>query len=380
MSRRNAHQSSQDDDANTTGAGVTLLILSIAVPSISIAALFIYSFSGKAPGATALITGLMTSMSSAAAGAFLGFLFGVPRTLERKAKAGNKKSAMEVQIPAGAEQEFAPNTNLEQISDWLTKIIVGVGLIKIGTSGGPARRLIAVTSGGMGGGQAATTIAASLIITFTVWGFMNSYLLTYMKIPSAFRWAYGGIIKKIKERPEIDARAIEVVNRVLNPPWGTAPAPQDALDVKVREATEETRIWIFHIVRDVLSPPREEAKIRQTVPVLRALMKAVPDYHQYRGYLGIALATKSEPDWAEAEKMLTEAIEGRATPEEGWLNYEYQRVRCRINLQREREGIIQDLRILKERALNEFLRLLEDPDVKAWIESNQIDKDNLPVA
>ena len=41
-----------------------------------------------------------------------------------------------------------PNTNLEQISDWLTKIIVGVGLVEIwaviewfddiGTTAGPA--------------------------------------------------------------------------------------------------------------------------------------------------------------------------------------------------------------------------------------------------
>ena len=57
----------------------------------------------------------MLSAAALIAGGFFGFLFGIPRYLATP-------GPMQVQ----------PNTNLEQISDWLTKVLVGVGLTQIG--------------------------------------------------------------------------------------------------------------------------------------------------------------------------------------------------------------------------------------------------------
>ena len=54
-------------------------------------------------------------------GFLIGFLFGVPRTVESNDPTLSKNSQTRVQA----------NTNLEQISDWLTKILVGVGLTQI---------------------------------------------------------------------------------------------------------------------------------------------------------------------------------------------------------------------------------------------------------
>jgi hypothetical protein len=56
------------------------------------------------------------SAASLITGGFFGFLFGIPRSLSTPG-------------PSFVQ----PNTNLEQISDWLTKILVGVGLTQIGT-------------------------------------------------------------------------------------------------------------------------------------------------------------------------------------------------------------------------------------------------------
>jgi len=55
-------------------------------------------------------------------GFLIGFLFGVPRTVESSDTALNKSST---------PTRIQANTNLEQISDWLTKILVGVGLTQI---------------------------------------------------------------------------------------------------------------------------------------------------------------------------------------------------------------------------------------------------------
>ena len=55
-----------------------------------------------------------------AVGALLGFLFGIPQYL---AKQGG---------PSPDKASYQPNTNLTQVSEWLTKIIIGVGLVQFG--------------------------------------------------------------------------------------------------------------------------------------------------------------------------------------------------------------------------------------------------------
>jgi len=61
------------------------------------------------------------------AGAAIGFLFGVPRFKSDTASPGPLAMTAAEQNVAN----FTPNTNLEQISDWLTKIIVGATLVQL---------------------------------------------------------------------------------------------------------------------------------------------------------------------------------------------------------------------------------------------------------
>ena len=62
-------------------------------------------------------------------GALIGFIFGIPRALTNEASAqpdGNP------QLPEN-NKKSKTNTNLEQISDWLTKILVGATLASLAT-------------------------------------------------------------------------------------------------------------------------------------------------------------------------------------------------------------------------------------------------------
>ncbi len=61
------------------------------------------------------------ALAYCAAGFLVGFLFGIPRVLQGE------------DVLPGQQPEYRQrvNTNLEQISDWLTKIIVGLGLVEL---------------------------------------------------------------------------------------------------------------------------------------------------------------------------------------------------------------------------------------------------------
>src|SRR6202043_965823 len=64
-------------------------------------------------------TALVIAGSAYFTGGIVGFLFGIPRTVQGSA-------------PSEKASQYKTNTNLEQVSDWLTKIIVGIGLVQIG--------------------------------------------------------------------------------------------------------------------------------------------------------------------------------------------------------------------------------------------------------
>jgi hypothetical protein len=84
-------------------------------------------------------SGLLVAGAAALAGGVIGFLFGIPRTVPGAS------------APGATGTQYQGNTNLEQISDWLTKILVGIGLVQIGHAPAALGRLAAQLKGGFGG-------------------------------------------------------------------------------------------------------------------------------------------------------------------------------------------------------------------------------------
>jgi len=123
-----------------------------------------------------------------AVGWVLGFLFGIPRTLSgqpdqpaRQATAGVQE-ASESGAPAKGgvsitSQPSAVNTNLEQVSEWLTKFLVGVSLVEL-SKVKAALTSAAVTIAAGFGGAYWESFTLALMIYFSVTGFLGSYLLT----------------------------------------------------------------------------------------------------------------------------------------------------------------------------------------------------------
>jgi uncharacterized membrane protein len=109
----------------------------------------------------------MWAMMCIATGALLGFLFGVPR----------------VNPNVKAEVYLLPNTNVETVSDWLTKIIVGIGLVNFKSIGEFIDRLAEDLSKSL---QADKTFALALILYFFIVGVIQGYILTRMFLTGQF--------------------------------------------------------------------------------------------------------------------------------------------------------------------------------------------------
>jgi membrane protein YqaA with SNARE-associated domain len=103
-----------------TVVGLVWLLIAIGLLSLLIPAYAQKITSGWAAALIVLGAGLFLAGAATVTGSLVGFMFGVPRyrRADREAQAADQGTT-------------APNTNLEQISDWLTKIIVGVGLTQI---------------------------------------------------------------------------------------------------------------------------------------------------------------------------------------------------------------------------------------------------------
>lgn len=135
-----------------------------ASPAFPIVATFIYALSGGFdPGSNFLsvfAAGVIISGAALIVGALLGFLFGIPRTREK----------------SGSEATLAANTNLNEISDWLTKILVGLGLVQLGKVTSGIESMANAAAPALGGTNEAMIFATGLLVFSAVDGFLLGYL------------------------------------------------------------------------------------------------------------------------------------------------------------------------------------------------------------
>jgi len=112
---------------------------------------------------------IVTALAAAVCGGFLGFLFGIPRSLQKKSVDNTSVSSV----------SYANNTNLEEISDWLTKIIVGVSLTQLPAIKKDFDALTSSVSYGFSSyldSKFSYPYVGAIIVFFAVCGFFAVYL------------------------------------------------------------------------------------------------------------------------------------------------------------------------------------------------------------
>jgi len=154
----------------------------IIVMAIGVLGIVLYALQASSLAEFASIAGVGTIIAGASllAGGLLGFLFGIPRTLQEDrsselAPTGEQPS----RLPGQAlELPYRANTNLEQISDWLTKVLVGVGLTQLTVLPGRLQQIADLLAPGVGGFDSSRTFALAILIYFPVCGFLFGFLWT----------------------------------------------------------------------------------------------------------------------------------------------------------------------------------------------------------
>jgi hypothetical protein len=339
--------------------------------------------------------GLLIAGAALVTGGLLGFLFGIPRTHQDAPAACAVGGGAQAVSGDGHGPDYRPNTNLEQISDWLTKILVGVGLTQLTVLPEKLEQLAQHAARGLDEAGNGATFALSLMIYYHVSGFLFCFLWTRLYLPREFREAdiittllvqVNRVNKKIDalaQQTDLDARALNYVQRQLRAGSDNPPVTPAELAEAIKAASPAARALIFAEAQQLRRDNWRATKdvMAQAIPVFRALIASDPEgrSHRFHGQLGYCLKDQSKPAWEEAKAELTTAIDLRGPPDEGWALYEFNRAFCKMKLdtkfavqQRSDDqavgSILADLRVATQGDLRETI--LGDPDLAAWLRVN----------
>jgi CheY-like chemotaxis protein len=185
-----------------------------------------------------LTVGLAVVVASLAIGGLIGFVFGIPRLLQAESTPPGPAAPGEPERP-GRRAPYAGNTSLEQISDWLTKIIVGVGLTQLANVPAALASLGQTLAGGLGNLPGAAVFGAGLVVYAVLDGFFLSYFWTRLYLPSLFVESdLSALLTNAKERG-IKQGELQAL-RTTTP----APEPGAALQPRGAEEGRPQALWV----------------------------------------------------------------------------------------------------------------------------------------
>lgn len=404
--------------SNRFGSTKTLHLL--VTMGLGIVVVAIYTRAQTNAGWRGFAVAVMASASAAILGWLLGFLFGIPRTLQSAAPVDRPQGAPPppgAASPAGpapalvtpgeapdvARTEYAANTNLEQISDWLTKILVGIGLTQVGPMTAHIRELATALGQAIAGPGEGFAFALALLLFYAVAGFLQGYLWTRLYLPGALHEAdtakqalaearrATAAVAQVQEQQVKDAAALAIVQRQLDPTPGEPPPDAAQLTAALANASPPVLAHVFARAHDTRKENREQnnARMALTIPIFRALADndVAGNFHRNHAQLGYALKDQARPtddDLRAAEQALTRAIQIRdAQGVGGWSWYETVRAICRIRLDPEyragktstetaRAAILADLGAGRGHRYPQEI-IARDKDIRAWLERNNVD-------
>jgi hypothetical protein len=136
-------------------------------------------------------------LAAVAIGAALGFLFGLPRVRTMAQTDGDNPTS-----EPSTGSHFLANSNLLKVSDWLTTILIGLGLVQLGRVAPAVTDFAAAIEDPLGGSASAGAFAVSIMLGAAITSALMAYLWTSIRVRNLFEQAekeYAELQRKIKE-------------------------------------------------------------------------------------------------------------------------------------------------------------------------------------
>ena len=127
-----------------------------------------------------LFLSVLMAAASYMSGFFLGFLFGIPKRIS----------------DTSTQTAYNLNTNLVDISDWLTKIIIGLGLVEIKTIPGYLQSVGAYIQKATNGEESVKIFSVCCIVYFAIFGLYYGYNYMRLFLSGQFKEADDNLLKK----------------------------------------------------------------------------------------------------------------------------------------------------------------------------------------
>jgi hypothetical protein len=160
-------------------------------------------FLGVSQAPTGSYGALLWALACSIFGGTLGFLFGIPRVVQTGQQDSTATTGLS-QTPEGtAVYQQQVNTGLERVSEWLTTMLVGVGLTQLGSLSDHLKQAAEAIAPVFGSAVNGRAFAGGLIVFFSVSGFLGSYMMTRLFIASAFGRADTRPISSVSERANL---------------------------------------------------------------------------------------------------------------------------------------------------------------------------------
>jgi hypothetical protein len=162
-----------------------ILVWIIALCAVGLVMLLQFGFVSRQALPGFLAWAFLSSLASFLAGSLLGLLFGLPPVpAARRAEALSSSAAgsppAEGDVGAVVPSRYGESTSLEQVADWLTKIIVGLTLTQFGTWSERFRGMSGELTTGLlcpGAARGCGTVpGGALMSAFALAGFLFAYL------------------------------------------------------------------------------------------------------------------------------------------------------------------------------------------------------------
>jgi hypothetical protein len=222
------------------------------------ALLILYAWSARSQ--TLLVVEVIFELSSMVVGGLFGFLFGLPRTTTTDGQVAVRTDAATTVSDMAGLPTSHPSNNLEQVSDWLTKILIGIGLVQVG-----AIRDGLINIGSTVGTTVLTGVAGAAVVTeltivsFLIVGFLASFLWTRIRYPRIQSLADTGVwaeVRRLTRMANETQQAVKLVaTGALQPQTTQEPSSDEALQLRLTTIDNQWPQELKDKVQEFLDAP-----------------------------------------------------------------------------------------------------------------------------